>query len=142
MLGRLGQAFDTFKLMIAAVVAVAILGILLSILGSIPVPGLSFSDTAPSLLARAYQQQGSVFPSQGEVQFQSGEIHVSSAFAGSIGARPVEFSCLAPLPCTIGGTDSSQLTISSSFKSKIYACCQTDKCKIGVGASSIPSCTS
>jgi len=33
-----GQAFDTFKLMIAAVVAVAILGILLSILGTIKPP--------------------------------------------------------------------------------------------------------
>jgi hypothetical protein len=45
-----GQAFDTFKLMIAAVVAVAILGILLSILGNIKPPAGDPKSVANQLL--------------------------------------------------------------------------------------------
>ncbi|MBI4214927.1 hypothetical protein HY546_02940 [archaeon] len=134
MIGSAGQAFDTFKLMIAAVVAVAILGILLSILGSIPVPGLGFSDTAPSLLARANQLQGNVFPSQGEVQFQSGEQYISSAFSSSTGGKSVSYECGAGLPCgDATASSSSQLAVTGSFKSKIYACCTSASCKVNIG---------
>ncbi len=52
-----GQAFSTFKLMIAAVVAVAILGILLSILGGIQSP-MGFEQQAKNLLSEVSASPG------------------------------------------------------------------------------------
>ncbi|MBI1973993.1 hypothetical protein HYS54_04220 [Candidatus Micrarchaeota archaeon] len=153
MVGKRGQAFDTFKLMIAAVVAVAILGILLSILGSISIPGVQFSNTVPSLLSQALQLPGNVYSSAGEVQFQPNEQYVSDAFTQSTGGKPVTFICSSELgpkdlaspaktsdgPCkagkaVTGGIEgTTTLTTTGQFKAKVYACCKADKCQISIG---------
>ena len=130
-----GQAFDTFKLMIAAVVAVAILGILLGILGGISTPGQSFDDTAKQLITKATQSPLAVYPSAGKVTFQKDSIFPPAIFLTSSGGLTVKYQCKdASLctPATAGSTDA--LKILNNFKSKIYVCCiEDDSCHIGIG---------
>lgn len=136
---RKGQAFDTFKLMIAAVIAVAILGILLGILGGITTPGQSFDDTAKQLLTKAVQSPGAVFPSAGEVQFQKDSIFPATIFYATAGGRTVKFHCADSLItgglCTIS-TTKDRLDVGGDFRQKIYALCgvsSADECCISVG---------
>ncbi|MEM0372788.1 MAG: hypothetical protein QXO69_03065 [archaeon] len=130
-----GQEFDTFKLMIAAVVAVAILGIMLSILGGITTPGQSFDDTAKQLIQKADQSKGATYPSAGEVSFRAGESYPSTIFNSASGGKPVSYvgstMCSGTgSVCTITG---STLTINSNFRTTISVCCSTTGCKIGIG---------
>lgn len=130
---RKGQAFDTFKLMIAAVVAVAILGILMTILLQITIPGQSFDDTARNLLTKAVGAPGIVYPSTGDITFVKDAIYPGTAFEDTTGGTVVEFKCDNIGLCEPGDLG-SQLTISANFKSKIYVTCTSTKCCIFVGA--------
>ena len=146
-----GQAFDTFKLMIAAVVAVAILGILLSILSGISVP----NDPASMInqqLSKAYQYKGSTFVSQSEASFQSGVVYSEGSFKSSAGGvAEIAFYCddnlqeTTPNICeevkkTVSSSYNDQLKINGDFKEKIQVCCNTgsatlsNRCHVGVGA--------
>jgi len=130
-----GQAFDTFKLMIAAVVAVAILGILLGILGGISPIGQDFGNTAKQMLSSASQSPGMVKPSAGEVNFQKDSIYPSSMFTTAAGGRTVKFDC-GSLESEICDDSGSQLEIKGNFHTKIYVCCEEDvtgNCKVGIG---------
>jgi len=139
-----GQAFDTFKLMIAAVVAVAILGILPGILGGIATPGQSFDDTAKQLITKATQSPGAVYPSAGEVTFQKDSIYPSSIFKTVSGGRNTEFSCANTALCEQDGSgENAKLKINYNLRAQIYVCCPSstsDSCQIGIGDSDI-SCS-
>ncbi len=63
-----GQAFDTCKLLIAAVVAIAILGILLQILNLIKPPGADPETIIQQQLQKAYGHIGSVTVSDGKAK--------------------------------------------------------------------------
>jgi hypothetical protein len=141
-----GQAFDTFKLMIAAVIAVAILGILLGILGTISVPGAGFDDTVKSLLQRSYSTPGVTTASTGDVTFTQGSVYPGSAFSQyTDGTTPAKFKCSSTAFCTQPTADpdptvsatvlGDTLEIKSNFKSKIYVVCNRDEevCCVGVG---------
>lgn len=142
---RRGQAFDTFKLMIAAVVAVAILGILLGILGGISFSGQGFGNTAKSLLSTCSRNPVLVKPSAGQVNFQGGTIYPESMFTTASGGRSVKFMCNQSLInngiCSVA-SNPNQLQINKNFHTKIKVCCDTDTtgtCEIGI--SSTVSCT-
>ena len=136
-----GQAFDTFKLMIAAVVAVAILGILLGILGGISTPGQGFDDTAKQLITRATNSPGAIYPSSGEVSFEANSLFPSLIFESSSGGKPVLFDCndytatdgnkVEISKLCIGG--SSLEVLNSDFRQRIYVCCGSGSCKIKIG---------
>ncbi len=135
-----GQAFDTFKLMIAAVVAVAILGILLSILGGISFSGQGFENTAKQLLSTCSMNPGLVKPSAGEVNFQKDTTYPASIFTTAAGGRKIEFDVATSLGESVsvspsGSSSGDSLTIHGNFHSKIYVCCEEDiggVCKIGI----------
>lgn len=57
---RRGQAFDTFKLMIAAVVAVAILGILMGILSQLSLPTGNPQSVFQGLMSYCAQNPGAI----------------------------------------------------------------------------------
>lgn len=128
-----GQAFDTFKLMIAAVVAVAILGILLAILGGISLPGQDPATMIKGQLQQAVQYPGSTFVSQTEASFKPGVVYSSNSFKDILGGTgSVKFSCDAAL----GGCSASgdTVAISSTFKTVIKATCDENKdCIVGIG---------
>lgn len=137
-----GQAFDTFKLMIAAVVAVAILGILMGILGSINIIGTGFDDAVRDLLPKANRAPGSVFPSGTEVSFTKDAIFTGASYKSLLGGTvPVYIECKGTAAssqlCKASGTDG--VTISANFKQKIYAKCKADNSKCCVGISSAPT---
>lgn len=131
---RKGQAFSTFKLMIAAVVAVAILGILLSILGGITSP-VGFEEQAESLL-RDVSGGGSIQRGP-EVSFTEGSIYSGSAgtsLSAVVGGRPVNFKCGVGF-CSPGETDEwgTQLEIEHDGRASLIACCEENECYLGIG---------
>lgn len=139
---RKGQAFDTFKLMIAAVIAVAILGILLGILGGISPPGADPASIIKEQLSKAYQFQKSVFVSTTQANFQSGVLYSPESFKQSIGGTgDIQFVCASSLSgvCTGGST----LSITGNFKAVISACFDPTSPGtgwVGVGPSAVTSC--
>ena len=144
-----GQAFDTFKLMIAAVVAVAILGILLSILGGISFSGQEFGNAAQQLLQTCSSNPPMGKPSPGRISFQKGSTYPESMFTTASGGRDVYFNCgsLGTGLCQeiTTGSGSRVLSINGNFKSKLHVCCNTTSgssdlgpCTIGIGV--IPDC--
>ncbi len=88
MLGRKGQAFDAFKLLIAAVVAGSILVIILSMLG-----GINPTTSDPlTVMAQSVQSvrgaPGSGTVSTQVVQFQTNQIITSKAIETKAGVNP------------------------------------------------------
>ena len=136
-----GQAFDTFKLMIAAVIAVAILGILLGILQGVQPPTGDPTTTMRDLLSKSRSNPGNHLTSQQEVTFSKGTIFTGAAFQQSVfgGQTPdITFECDKEFSalCKAGKT----LEIVNDFKSQIKTCCaptDTKTCVIHVGTGSI-----
>jgi len=128
-----GQEFSTFKLLIAAVVAIAILGILLQILGGITTP-VGFEQQAREILRDA--RHGGVVRRGPEVPFDSGTIYTGDAFSGAAGGLDVEFKCERGF-CDVTDGDST-LEITSDGDSDFLVCCDADgeKCYIGIGVDS------
>ncbi len=138
-----GQAFDTFKLMIAAVVAVAILGILMGILGGITVPGADPTNIIRDQLAKAYQYKGSTFVSTSEAQFQAGIEYSAESFKDVIGggSNEIKFYCPAGLCKTTAVNGDDILPIENSFRAKIKVKCETGTpttCHVGIGDVTLP----
>ena len=140
-----GQAFDTFQLMIAAVIAVAILGILLGIIGNIngnvtqkPV------DTAKSLINTALESPCAPIPSD-TVNFKTNDGWVQSTFSESSGHRAttVITECgnidAGLFTCGTNGDDGLDGNFLSSaktnFQGKMTVICQGENCAITVYAS-------
>ena len=125
-----GQEFSTFKLLIAAVVAIAILGILLQILGGVPTL-VGFEQQAREILRDA--RHGGVVRRGPEVPFDSGTIYTGDAFSGAAGGLDVEFKCEREF-CEDRGWDST-LEITSDGDSDFLVCCDADEeeCYIGIG---------
>ena len=150
------QAFDTFKLMIAAVVAVAILGILLAILGGIITPG---GEAAPAIRAKlddAFNFRGSTFVTTSEATFREGTIFSADSFLDTLGGVGyINFYCGALYEtslCNDGSPDgnglsgTSTLTINGDFSAPVSACCpktitSTSPCKIGIGVDTLSCAT-
>jgi hypothetical protein len=143
-----GQAFDTFKLLIAAVVAIAILGILLGILSGIILPGADPETIIGQQLTRAYQYEGSTFVSPANANFRSGVSYSSASFTDKIGGAyaSIKFQCSTELKgsspvCKEVGTNSDRVDIKGDFTAKISACCEPNKsppvCHIMIGADTL-----
>jgi hypothetical protein len=130
-----GQAFDTFKLLIAAVVAIAILGILLNILSNMPNLTANPTNTIKTALSDAYQSQGIPSMSSSKAAFKK-NINFPSTnelFKNAVGGNDIEFFCseyLKPDLCE-GGT--TQLMIKRDFQAYVSACCSSSKCYVIVG---------
>ncbi|RLG21825.1 hypothetical protein DRN74_00140 [Candidatus Micrarchaeota archaeon] len=144
-----GQAFDTFKLMIAAVVAVAILGILLGILGNISTPGADPASAIRQQLSKAYQYKGSTFVSSGEASFVAGTVYTTDTFTDAVGGSGVTLKFCAETTLTSNeavsiGTDKDELGVEKDFRAKVKAKCTTDTsgttCYIGIGDADFDSC--
>lgn len=145
-----GQAFSTFKLLIAAVVAVAILGILLQILGMIS-PPLGFEDQAGQVLSEA---TGGGVRTGATIPFEEGDSYIGdgdSSFYIEAGATEVRFGCDTGFcepridDATEEGSWSEVLRIESDGEAEIRACCNNDVsgtlgwnedelCFVGIGA--------
>jgi hypothetical protein len=135
-IGEKGQAFDTFKLMIAAVVAVAILGILMSILSIINPVTTDPTDTMKDMLKKGMQQPKSKVVSQNNVRFNkiAGEEIAKETMVYQIGISKdgVTLDCTdAPSELASACEDSGMI-----FKENVdvYA-------RIGVKCDSISQCT-
>jgi len=142
-----GQAFDTFKLMIAAVIAVAILGILLGILGGISPPGADPASIIREQLSKANQFPGSIFVSSTQANFNSGVKYVASSFTDVIGGTgTVSFACGKDesAVCTVTPNGDSPngdtVLITGNFKAVISACYKSGAAKVGIGKDASISC--
>lgn len=135
-----GQAFDTFKLLIAAVVAVAILGILLTIMSGIIVPGAEPQRVIGEQITKGIEFPHSTFVSQVKAGFKGGTILSPSSFTDSLGGTGrVAFTCSTDLAaiCKVNAGTGS-LTIVSDFDEFISACCKdTKNCDILVGTGTL-----
>lgn len=125
-----GQAFSTFKLMIAAVVAVAILGILLSILGGITMPGANPADMIGRQVSKASQYEGSTFRSSSTASFKSGTSYNEDSFMDKIGGvGTIKFKCASTLQQNnmCNGDNSGEtnaLRLNGAFSAKVGAQCE------------------
>ena len=129
-----GQAFDTFKLMIAAVIAVAILGILLAILNQIRPPGTEFQHAAPALLKEVAVNEGLLKSSGGDVTFVKDEIFRDTIFSAQAQGRAIIYVVNPDLESAgLVELDGGSLEIKRDFSKKIYACCDAATCEIGIG---------
>lgn len=137
-----GQAFDTFQLMIAAVIAVAILGILLGIIGSIngnvtqkPV------QVVKTLINNGLESPCAPMPSD-TVNFKKNDGWVESTFEISSGSRASNvttdcsnidaslFTCGESSPGVPDGAKMSQAMV--DFQGKMTVMCRGEKCSITV----------
>ena len=135
------QAFDVFQLMIAAVIALAILGILLSIISQIFIPTQRPIQVIGDKLTDAYQHSPAVFQSAAKATFQKGESIPASIFAKNTGGIPPTFKCAdaltgvstggaGVLDCTTEGT----LIVDKTFDAIITTCCPSaTECYVGIG---------
>jgi hypothetical protein len=87
-----GQAFDVFKLLIAAIVAVAILAILSRVLGIIRTPQGNPTDVITRLVQTQFDNPGAVSPYE-EVNFRGGESITAEAIAEKTGVTTKEQLC-------------------------------------------------
>jgi len=119
-----GQAFDTFKLLIAAVVAVAILGILFVILNSIVGPVTGPVDAIKTQLSKAYTQEGVSTKSPTQATFGKDDSYdgTLSLFTDMVGGKEVNFECGNDLgdSCAV---DDNILTANRKFDAYIRVCC-------------------
>ena len=133
-----GQAFDTFKLMIAAVIAVAILGILLGILGGITPQVGDPGNLIKQQLGKGYQLPGIVYASQQKANFKAGTRIRSDAFSDVLGGTgEVQFYCnerlISSKRCQVPNARDS-ISFTADFDEDIFVCCESDElCNIGVG---------
>ncbi len=132
-----GQAFSTFQLMIAAVVAIAILGILLAIIGGISPQVSSPKHAIENSLREAYSSPGIIKSSAQKVRFIEGDAYPGSAFSESVaGGTPVQFVCKSGIT-GCNADDPTKLVVDSTFDAKIYATCGDSLCCVGIGTSDI-----
>ena len=135
---RKGQAFDTFKLLIAAVVAVAILGILLGILGGIFWPGANPYQVAKDQLTSASNYKGLPQISTSTAAFKKGMTMDGGAdtFVNAIGGHgSIQFKCSEDVKdaCSVQGP-AATLTITRDFSALISACCNSGNvCNVFIG---------
>ena len=93
--GQKGQAFSTFQLLISAVVALAILGLLLTILGQIPFLSTQEpSNEAENLIKSQVGRPGEVLTSV-KVTFTKGDSLNAKAIAEASGSLPWTQICLS-----------------------------------------------
>jgi len=128
-----GQAFDTFKLLIAAVVAIAILGILLSILSGLIIPGAEPPTMIREQLSKAYQFPESSFVSQAKASFRSGSSFSPNSFKDAMGSTgELTFACSDSLGDACDDDSGSVLKINSDFSAYVGACCVGPACQISI----------
>ena len=129
-----GQAFDTFKLLIAAVVAIAILGILLQILNLIKPPGADPQTMIRQQLQTAYSTIGSVTVSDGKASFIKGQVFSGDSYLSVMGQQgTIEFKCGEGIDdyCSITGGEAEIL---QAFDARIKARCASEsKCCVQIG---------
>jgi hypothetical protein len=127
-----GQAFDTFKLLIAAVVAVAILGVLLSIMSGLIIPGAEPPTMIREQLSKATQFPESSFISPTKASFKAGASYSPNSFSDAIGGvGTIEFECSEDLIGVCAFT-TEKLRISGDFSAYIGACCKSNTCKVSI----------
>jgi hypothetical protein len=142
-----GQAFDTFKLLIAAVIAVAILGILLSIIGGISLPYAEPQVLISQQLKTAVQYPHAVQPSSSVANFKTSQSFGEATFSDAIGGvGKITFVCADTLvttgtsPCQLKKSVSTKsyydsVKINSDFSAKVSACCTPTgpSCTVKIG---------
>lgn len=142
-----GQAFDTFKLLIAAVVAVTILGILLGILNLVKPPGTEPGNLISQKLQMAAAAIGSTYVSESKADFSAGTEFAGSSFIAKLGSLgDVYIYCSENLVdngyCTNSATQGESILIDKVFQEKIKVkCCESDKCAVMIGTDAIDCAT-
>jgi len=91
-LNQSGQAYSVFKLLIAAIIAVAILYILISIIGGINIFGSDVQTVAKQIIQKQVDMPGQLDTSTAAV-FKSGTNLAPSALVGNSGLTPEQI-CL------------------------------------------------
>ena len=83
-MNKTGQAYSAFRLLIAAIVAVAILAILITIIVDIPIPGNDIQTVTTQMVQNQLPQPGTIKTSN-QVNFASGSNLASSTLVGTSG---------------------------------------------------------
>ncbi|MCD6230093.1 MAG: hypothetical protein J7K00_04855 [Candidatus Diapherotrites archaeon] len=79
-----GQAFDTFKLLIAAIVAISILGVMMGIIGGTTLPGSDPNHEIKSKLSSAVINAGNTVTTS-TIKFKFGDTYCITALKGNSG---------------------------------------------------------
>ena len=145
---RRGQAFEVFRLLIAAVVAGAILMVLLNVLNIIKPPSTNPKDAVKTLIQSYIDTGGG---NGQEVEFQQGEIIDVKGIAMSLGLSQ-DSVCVDPSSMSSYITGASDLCKNSAlfscnndtiiykgtarrYKAKIFVYCGQGVCSSGNGIS-------
>jgi len=127
------QAFDTFQLMIAAVIAVAILGILLSIIGQIFIPSQRPIQVMQEKLTDAYQYEGAIFTSATKATFQKGDAVPMSIFTKNTGGITPTLQCADFISSGNLANCATSVEVLSTFDAVVSTCCSGSECWVYVG---------
>ena len=119
---RRGQAFEVFRLLIAAVVAGAILMVLLNVLNIIKPPSTNPKDAVKTLIQSYIDTGGG---NGQEVEFQQGEIIDVKGIAMSLGLSP-ESVCVNPTTTTFQNAIKSAGT-NLCGESSMFECDRTNE---------------
>lgn len=128
-----GQAFEVFRLLIAAVVAGAVLMILMNILGTITGPATNPQDVAVQLVKKYIDTTGEEESSV--LTFQRGKVIMASAIARQVG---VETKCIVlKSEVDMAKLQGNKIVIKRQFKGRIHVLCEDDdecgvKCTVTV----------
>ncbi len=93
-MNRKGQAYSTFKLLIAAIVAVAILYILMSIIGIIPTIGGDIQTSTKQMIQKQSTMPGALDTTSSPVSFGAGSNLAPSSLVGNSGLSTTQI-CLS-----------------------------------------------
>ncbi len=128
-----GQAFDTFKLMIAAVVAVAILGILLSILGTIKPPAGDPKSVGNQLLRECAPTCGGKTSDVIRFNGIAGDSISADEFTLGTGVSTLTTNCTAyPDNFACGTNGALQYSKTTDISGRLHVSCTSGACVLSV----------
>ncbi|MBN2127594.1 MAG: hypothetical protein JW703_04360 [Candidatus Diapherotrites archaeon] len=128
MFNEKGQAFSVFKILIAGIVALAILGILLPLLGGIVTPQSDPKDIAQTLVKNNYSSRYTLSKSSQDVIFKKGSELSSKGIVEKVPALLPEQICVSAGEYA----DREIFTVSSGGTLMIYDSPSSQSFKIAV----------
>ncbi|MBI1973992.1 hypothetical protein HYS54_04215 [Candidatus Micrarchaeota archaeon] len=131
-----GQAFEVFKILMGAVIAVVLLIIAMGATGNIVYPEQGF-EAAARLINQAKRAPGECFAAD-RIKFSQGEYADLSnivKFPVTVSVEP-PFADVMQASVPAGGTSASAILVKKDATIKVSARCDTSSCAVRIGAGS------
>jgi hypothetical protein len=123
---RKGQAFETMMLVISVIVAIAILGILLSFLGNVSIIGAEASQVVPGMVKDVYNK-GYGIEIEDEVDFQEGDVLTPDDLTGQLFPKDqLKVECVDDATCgdsdAMIEVDDDNIYVNKNGKASVAVC--------------------